>query len=171
MSTIAALPGAALPGTALPGTVRPRVRAPRVRLTRRGRVVFFLGFLIAALVAMVVAAGLATATKEAGTPERVRVIQVQSGDTLYDIAGGLARPGHVRDMVQRVSESEAIEDDHVNFLNAGVPAVDLIDLQYRAWHTADDTLDNISARSLQIVGDVILDALPAIEKRLSTGRG
>ncbi len=40
-----------------------------------------------------------------------------------------------------LDEAETIEDDHVNFLSAGVPAVDLIDLQYRAWHTADDTLD------------------------------
>jgi Zn-dependent M28 family amino/carboxypeptidase len=86
-------------------------------------------------------------------------------DALWASARRLGHRDHFLD------ESEAIEDDHVNFLNAGVPAVDLIDLQYRAWHTADDTLDNISARSLQIVGDVILDALPAIEKRLSTGRG
>ena len=55
----------------------------------------------------------------------------------------------------------------MNFLNAGVPAVDLIDLDYRAWHTADDTLDQVSARSLQVVGDVVLDALPAIEKVLA----
>ena len=62
--------------------------------------------------------------------------------------------------------SETVEDDHVNFLNAGVPAVDLIDLHYGPWHTADDTLENVSARSLQIVGEVILDALPGIEKAL-----
>ena len=66
-----------------------------------------------------------------------------------------------------LDEAETIEDDHVNFLSAGVPAVDLIDLQYRAWHTADDTLDQVSARSLQVVGDVILDALPAIEKAVA----
>jgi Zn-dependent M28 family amino/carboxypeptidase len=69
-----------------------------------------------------------------------------------------------------LEQSETVDDDHVSFLNAGVPAVDLIDLHYRQWHTADDTLENVSARSLQIVGDVILGALPAIEKRLSTGR-
>jgi Zn-dependent M28 family amino/carboxypeptidase len=64
-------------------------------------------------------------------------------------------------------ETEPIEDDHVNFLNAGVPAVDLIDLDYRWWHTAEDTLDKVSARSLQVVGEVVLHALPAIEKRVS----
>ena len=68
-----------------------------------------------------------------------------------------------------------IEDDHVPFLNAGVPAVDVIDgpEDYPPWHTAGDTLDKVSARSLQIVGDVLLEALPAIEKRLTArpGRG
>jgi Zn-dependent M28 family amino/carboxypeptidase len=62
-----------------------------------------------------------------------------------------------------------IEDDHLPFLKAGVPAVDIIDGpdDYPPWHTAGDTLDKVSARSLQTVGDVLLDALPAIEKRLT----
>jgi Zn-dependent M28 family amino/carboxypeptidase len=59
-----------------------------------------------------------------------------------------------------------IEDDHLEFLAAGVPAVDIIDLDYSAWHTAQDTLENVSARSLQIVGDVVVGALPDIEQRL-----
>ncbi len=70
---------------------------------------------------------------------------------------------------------EFIEDDHVPFLKAGVPAVDIIDGpgSYPPWHTAADTLDKVSARSLQIVGDVLLEALPAIEKRVGAkpGRG
>jgi Zn-dependent M28 family amino/carboxypeptidase len=63
-----------------------------------------------------------------------------------------------------------IEDDHIPFLEAGVQAVDIIDLNHYAeagwWHTREDTLDKISARSLQVVGDVLLDALPGIEARL-----
>ena len=59
-------------------------------------------------------------------------------------------------------------DDHFEFLAEGIPAVDIIDLDYPAWHTAQDTLDAVSARSLQIVGDVVLAALPDIEKRLSS---
>jgi glutaminyl-peptide cyclotransferase len=70
-----------------------------------------------------------------------------------------------------VNESTPIEDDHVPFLQAGVPAVDLIDLEYPPWHTAGDTLDQVSARSLQQVGDVVLDALPQIESRLAAGAG
>ena len=59
-----------------------------------------------------------------------------------------------------------IEDDHVAFVKAGVPSVDLIDLDYPPWHTERDTLDNVGARSLQVVADVLIDALPAIEKKL-----
>jgi len=75
-----------------------------------------------------------------------------------------------------VAETTRVEDDHVPFLLAGVPAVDIIDLDYEPWHTAKDTLDAVSARSLQIVGDVVLAALPHIEARLIkgvtlTGRG
>ena len=59
-----------------------------------------------------------------------------------------------------------VEDDHQPFLDAGVTAMDIIDLEYDAWHTAKDTLEEVSARSLQTVGDVFLDALPHIEAKL-----
>src|SRR5574340_457883 len=49
----------------------------------------------------------------------------------------------------------AILDDHVPFLEAGIPAVDLIDIQYKYWHTLADTPDKVSAGSLQVVGDVL----------------
>ena len=58
-------------------------------------------------------------------------------------------------------------DDHEPFLRAGVPAVDLIQLNgYPYWHRADDTLDKISAKSMKIVGDVVSASLPRIEQRL-----
>jgi glutaminyl-peptide cyclotransferase len=66
-----------------------------------------------------------------------------------------------------LQDTTRIEDDHVPFLQAGVPSVDIIDLEYEPWHTAKDTLDAVSARSLQVVGDVLLAALPQIEKRLT----
>jgi glutaminyl-peptide cyclotransferase len=66
-----------------------------------------------------------------------------------------------------INESTAIEDDHLPFLQAGIPAVDIIDLDYEPWHTAKDTLDAVSARSLQVVGDVFLSALPSIEARFA----
>jgi len=61
-----------------------------------------------------------------------------------------------------------VEDDHAPFLKAGVAAALLIDFDYPPWHTKDDTLDKVSARSLAIVGDVVLDAIPSIEHYLTT---
>ncbi len=66
-----------------------------------------------------------------------------------------------------VDEATDVDDDHVPFLAAGVPAVDIIDLDYPQWHTPDDTLEHVSARSLQIVGDVVVAALPDIEAHLA----
>jgi hypothetical protein len=85
-------------------------------------------------------------------------------DIIWSAAKKLNRP-------EFVDDSSAIEDDHIPFLRAGVPAVDIIDLEYpdasnRYWHTADDTLDKVSASSLQVVGDVLLAALPQIELRV-----
>jgi len=62
-----------------------------------------------------------------------------------------------------LDETISVEDDHAPFLRAGVPAALLIDFDYPPWHTAADTLDKVSAQSLQVVGDVVLDALPRIE--------
>jgi hypothetical protein len=47
-------------------------------------------------------------------------------------------------------------DDHTPFLNAGIPAVDIIDFDYPYWHTLGDTADKVSAESLQVVGETIL---------------
>jgi Zn-dependent M28 family amino/carboxypeptidase len=75
------------------------------------------------------------------------------------------RLGHGRHFL---STEMAVEDDHAPFLRAGVPAALLIDFDYPPWHTPDDTLDKVSAQSLAAVGDVVLDALPAIEHYLTT---
>jgi hypothetical protein len=53
----------------------------------------------------------------------------------------------------------SIGDDHVPFIKKGVNAVDIIDLDYPPWHTAEDTMDKLSANSLQIVGDVLVEVL------------
>ena len=50
-------------------------------------------------------------------------------------------------------------DDHFSFMRRGVPAVDVIDFQIPYWHTPQDTLDKISARSLAIVGHVFLESV------------
>lgn len=61
-------------------------------------------------------------------------------------------------------EKYNIEDDHVPFLDAGIPAIDIIDIEYRYWHTTYDTVDKVSARSLTIVG-VTLQTWIAQQKR------
>jgi hypothetical protein len=47
-------------------------------------------------------------------------------------------------------------DDHSPLNAIGIPTIDVIDFDYPWWHTAGDTIDKISARSLQIVGSVAL---------------
>ncbi len=56
-----------------------------------------------------------------------------------------------------------IGDDHDPFIEAGIPAVDIIDFEYGSapgrndfWHTPEDTLDKLAPESLQIVGRVTL---------------
>jgi Zn-dependent M28 family amino/carboxypeptidase len=61
----------------------------------------------------------------------------------------------------------SVEDDHIPFVRAGIPAVELISLDYGPfnifWHTPFDTVGKCSAVSLGIVGRVLLDALDDLE--------
>ena len=52
-------------------------------------------------------------------------------------------------------EKYSMEDDHTPFLEAGIPAVDIIDFDYPYWHTTQDTPDKVSAQSLQAVGETL----------------
>ena len=62
-------------------------------------------------------------------------------------------------------------DDHEPFVRAGIDSLDIIQLSnYPYWHTKEDTLDKVSAKSLKIVGDVVLNSLPKIEERLASKR-
>jgi glutaminyl-peptide cyclotransferase len=64
---------------------------------------------------------------------------------------------------------EAVDDDHLAFVQRGVPSIDVIDLDYgpnNAYHhTAQDTMDKISARSLTIDGDVFMETIRLIDLR------
>jgi glutaminyl-peptide cyclotransferase len=58
-----------------------------------------------------------------------------------------------------------VDDDHLPFVQAGVPSLDIIDLRdYPQWHTAQDDLAHVGAGSLGIVGDVLVAAVQDIEK-------
>jgi Zn-dependent M28 family amino/carboxypeptidase len=59
-----------------------------------------------------------------------------------------------------------VSDDHTPFLDAGIPAVDLIDFDYGPgpspgayWHTTEDNLDHVCADSLRVVGEAVLATL------------
>ncbi len=64
-----------------------------------------------------------------------------------------------------------IEDDHVPFARRGVAVVDLIDFAYGPgngyWHSPDDSLDKVSAESLQVVGETLLGVLARLDRHLS----
>jgi len=62
-----------------------------------------------------------------------------------------------------------IEDDHIPFVKRGVPTADVIDLDYGYnnvfHHTPQDTMDKLSPRSLEIVGDTILETIHLLDQR------
>jgi len=62
-----------------------------------------------------------------------------------------------------------VTDDHIPFVQRGVPSVDLIDFDYGYgnvfWHTAQDTVDKLSPNSLEIVGQVTLETVRLLDKR------
>ena len=67
-----------------------------------------------------------------------------------------------------VNSQDALADDHIPFINAGVSALDLIDFDYGPnnsyWHTAQDTPDHCSPLSLTIVGRVVAASLEELDK-------
>jgi glutaminyl-peptide cyclotransferase len=60
--------------------------------------------------------------------------------------------GFEREFVPSVRHT--LTDDHISLQKAGIRAIDVVDFDYPAWHTTADTIEKVSASSLQIVGDV-----------------
>jgi hypothetical protein len=91
--------------------VRP-TRSPRtsVRLTRRGRLVIIAAALVIAFaIGVVVTAAGSVATQSPGTPEPTRIVQVGTGDTLWEVAADLAEDGEVRAMMEKIERLNALE--------------------------------------------------------------
>ena len=69
-----------------------------------------------------------------------------------------ARLGYSDSFIARPKYS--LLDDHTPFLEAGIPAVDIIDFNFglfnRHWHTSNDTLDKVGPQSLKITGEIVL---------------
>jgi len=59
-----------------------------------------------------------------------------------------------------------IIDDHVPFIEAGIPAIDIIDIDYPYWHTTLDTVDKVSPESLNQVGNTLLQWILAQEQEI-----
>ena len=122
------------------------------------------------------------------TGELRRVAACVVLDMVGDRDLGLLREGYSDTRLRRIFEDAAraaghadafrgpvfqLRDDHLAFIAGGVPSVVLIDFSYGPgnawWHTTDDTLDKLSAASLQTVGEIVVAGLPALEAWALTG--
>jgi Zn-dependent M28 family amino/carboxypeptidase len=120
-----------------------------------------------------------------GTLSRIKaLINVDMiGDKDLDILndGNSSQP--LRDLVARVAarlndakyfhtEVAGIDDDHIPFISTGVNAIDLIDFTYGPnnsyWHTDKDTVDKLSPRSFQVIGDVVVGVVTELERQGSS---
>lgn len=88
--------------------VRTTSRRASVRLTRRGQVVVVVLLLGLLLAAFTVFGSHSAATGRAGTPVPTRTVEVGSGDTLWNIAADVAKPGQTREMVHQIEELNAL---------------------------------------------------------------
>lgn len=81
-------------------------------------------------------------------------------DVVYRSAQRLGHQSHFS------GRSNAIQDDHLPFRAVGIPVADIIDLDYGFdnlyHHTTQDTPDKCSAASLQIVGDIVMETIRAL---------
>lgn len=82
---------------------------PSLRLTRRGRLVVFLGSLMIVLLLGFFWAAGSVAGERPGTPEPTRVVTVMPGDTLFDIAAASTTDPDVAAMVERIQRLNALD--------------------------------------------------------------
>jgi glutaminyl-peptide cyclotransferase len=86
---------------------------------------------------------------------------------------GFSKPGlwrRLRAAAKRVGAGRAfpdatqggVYDDHVPFLQEGVPSIDLIDFGFPCWHRRCDDISAVSPRSLDAVGETVYDMVPRL---------
>jgi len=84
-------------------------------------------------------------------------------DLVYQAATSLGYQSHF------FARTAGFEDDHGPFMRLGVPCADLIDFDYGYenvfWHTPQDTVDKLSAKSLEIVGSVVLETVRLLDQK------
>jgi glutaminyl-peptide cyclotransferase len=117
-----------------------------------------------------------------GTLGRIKAFLLADmiGDKDLDIQRETRSTGWVVDLVRQAAKKfgderyffqteEAVDDDHLPFVQRGVPSIDIIDLNYGPnnsfHHTAQDTMDKVSAHSLTVDGDVFMETIRLINQR------
>ncbi len=117
-----------------------------------------------------------------GTLKKIKALMVMDmiGDADLDIVRNTKGAPWLLDLIYAAAERAGyqshfyvregpIEDDHVPFFNRGVPCADVIDLNYGYnnvfWHTPQDTMDKLSPKSFEIVGDTILETIHMLDQR------
>jgi cell division protein YceG involved in septum cleavage len=99
-----------LDGSRLDSPRLPRAARSAVRLTRRGRlVVVVAALLVAFAIGVFVTAAGSVATQQPGTPAPTKIVQVGTGDTLWDIAASLADDGDVRAVMEEIKQLNALD--------------------------------------------------------------
>lgn len=117
-----------------------------------------------------------------GTLTKIKAFMLADmiGDKDLDIQRESRSTGWLVDLVRQAAKKygdekyffqrdEPVDDDHLPFVERGVPSIDVIDLDYGPnnsyHHTTEDTMDKISAKSLTIDGDVFLETIRLIDIR------
>jgi glutaminyl-peptide cyclotransferase len=117
-----------------------------------------------------------------GTLKKIRALMVMDmiGDADLDILRDTYSTPWLLDLIYAAAErggyqshfyamQGGVEDDHLPFVKRGVPSADVIDLDYGYnnvfHHSPQDTMDKLSPRSLEIVGNTTLEAIRIIDKR------
>jgi Zn-dependent M28 family amino/carboxypeptidase len=117
-----------------------------------------------------------------GTLSKIKAFMLADmiGDKDLDIQRETNSTGWLVDLVRQAAKKcgderyffqsdEPVEDDHLPFVKRGVPSIDVIDLDYGPnnsyHHTAQDTMDKVSAHSLTVDGDVFLESIRLLNQR------
>jgi Zn-dependent M28 family amino/carboxypeptidase len=117
-----------------------------------------------------------------GTLKKIKALMVMDmiGDADLDIFRDTNGAPWLLDLIYSAAErlgyqshfyaiQTPVEDDHLPFVKRGVPSADVIDLDYGYHnvfhHTAQDTMDKLSPKSLEITGDTILLTIHMLDQR------
>jgi acetylornithine deacetylase/succinyl-diaminopimelate desuccinylase-like protein len=67
--------------------------------------------------------------------------------------------------IMSASTQGTVEDDHTPFMEAGIPAIDLIDFDFPEWHTLQDRPNVLSERSLDAAGEAVVELMRELRRQ------